>query len=73
MTWPSWYDGAADRGPIAERYHVRSYPSIFVIDAKGNIRERNPFRVDQDLVDKLLDEMKRPARPQASPPSSEER
>ena len=29
MTWPSWYDGAADRGPIAERYHVRGYPIDF--------------------------------------------
>jgi hypothetical protein len=73
MTWPSWYDGAADRGPIAERYHVRSYPSIFVIDAQGIIRVRQYFTVDQD-VDKLLEEMKRPTPPQgASPPASQER
>jgi thiol-disulfide isomerase/thioredoxin len=72
MTWPSWYDGGANRGPIAERYHVRAYPSIFVIDAKGIIRARNPFRVDQDLVDKLLEQMKRPTPPQgASPPASQ--
>ena len=74
MTWPSWYDGAADLGPIAKRYHVRGFPSIFVIDAKGIIRARHPFTVDQDLVDKLLEEMKRPSRPQgASPPSTRER
>ena len=59
MTWPSWYDGAADLGPIANRYHVRTYPSIFVIDAKGIIRARQHFSVDQD-VDKLLEQMKRP-------------
>ena len=64
MTWPSWYDGAADHGPIAERYHAQSFPWIFVIDAKGIIRRRNPSRVDQDLVDKLLDKMKRPTPPQ---------
>jgi thiol-disulfide isomerase/thioredoxin len=74
MTWPSWYDGAADRGPIAERYHVLGYPSIFVIDAKGIIRARNPFSVDPDLVDKLLEELKRPNPSQgASPPASQER
>ena len=74
MTWPSWYDGAADRGPIAERYHVRGYPSIFVIDAEGIIRARHPFSVDQVLVDKLLGQMKRPTPPQdASPPASQER
>jgi hypothetical protein len=53
---------------------VRGYPSIFVIDAKGIIRGRNPFRVDHDLVNKLLEEMKRPTPPQgASPSASEER
>jgi thiol-disulfide isomerase/thioredoxin len=72
MTWPSWYDGAADRGPIAERYHVRSWPSIFVIDAKGIIRARHYFSVDLD-VDKLLEEMKRSTPPHgASPPASQE-
>jgi thiol-disulfide isomerase/thioredoxin len=60
MTWPSWYDGTVDHGPIAERYHVRTYPSIFVIDAQGIIRARHFHSVDQDLVDKLLDEMNRP-------------
>jgi thiol-disulfide isomerase/thioredoxin len=73
MTWPSWYDGADDPGPIAKRYHVRGYPSMFVIDAKGIIRARSPFLVDQD-VDKLLEEMKRTTPTQgASPPASEER
>jgi hypothetical protein len=74
MTWPSWYDGAAARGPITERYHVRGYPSIFAIDAKGIIRARHTFSVDQDLVDKLLEEMKRPTPTQGtSPPASQER
>jgi thiol-disulfide isomerase/thioredoxin len=70
MTWPSWYDGAADRGPIAERYHVRSFPWMFVIDAKGIIRGRNPFRVDQDLVNKLLEETRRPTPPQSASPAA---
>jgi thiol-disulfide isomerase/thioredoxin len=75
MTWPSWYDGAAGPGPIAKRYHVRTYPSIFVIDAKEIIRVRQYFTVDQDLVDKLLEEMKRPTPPPlgAPPPASHER
>ena len=40
MTWPNWFDGAAGTGPIANRYHIRGYPSIFVLDAKGIIRGR---------------------------------
>jgi thiol-disulfide isomerase/thioredoxin len=59
MTWPSWYDGAPGEGPIARRYHVRGYPSVFVLDAKGIIRSRSVV-LDQ-TVDKLLDELKRPA------------
>jgi peroxiredoxin len=63
MTWPSWYDGAAGEGPIAKRYRVRSYPSIFILDAKGLIRSRDVIEFDQ-TVDKLLAEMKQPASSQ---------
>ena len=38
MTWPNWYDGAPGEGPIAKRYHIRGYPSVFVLDARGVIR-----------------------------------
>ena len=59
MTWPNWFDGAQGTGPIATRYHVRSYPTVFVLDAKGVIRSRGVAGVDA-IVDKLLGEMKRP-------------
>ncbi len=64
MTWPNWFDGAPGGGPIQNRYHVRGYPSVFVIDAKGLIRGRG--LLDQ-TVDKLLEEMKQRAsdRPSA--------
>jgi hypothetical protein len=38
ITWPSWYDGDPDDGPIVNRYHVRGFPAVFVLDAKGTIR-----------------------------------
>jgi thiol-disulfide isomerase/thioredoxin len=60
MTWPNWFDGAAGTGPIANRYHVRGYPSVYVIDAIGIIRGRTSVGLDQ-TVDKLLEEMKQPA------------
>jgi thiol-disulfide isomerase/thioredoxin len=57
MTWPSWYDGAPGDGPIVKRYHVRSYPTVFVLDAKGVIRSKNARGEGLDqLVDKLLNE-----------------
>jgi thiol-disulfide isomerase/thioredoxin len=61
MTWPSWFDGAAGTGPIARRYHIRAYPTVFVLDARGVIRDRSLSSVGfDDAVDKLLAEMKQP-------------
>ena len=40
MAWPNWHDRAPGEGPIAKRYHIRAYPSVFVIDGKGIIRQR---------------------------------
>jgi thiol-disulfide isomerase/thioredoxin len=58
MTWPNWFDGTQGEGPIARRYHIRGYPAVLFIDAKGVIRARNGTF---DQVDKLLEEMKLPA------------
>jgi peroxiredoxin len=64
MTWPNWFDGPQGEGPIARRYHIRAYPSVFLIDAKGVIRARvGTF----DQVDKLLEEIKQPASGQPTP------
>jgi thiol-disulfide isomerase/thioredoxin len=60
MTWPNWFDGATGTGPIAGRYHIRRYPSFFILDHKGIIRGRDSGGLDQ-AVDKLLEEMKRAA------------
>ena len=56
MTWPNWFDGAVGTGPIAKRYHIRGYPTVFVLDAKGVIRARGLSSVGlDDTVDKLLE------------------
>ena len=41
ITWPNWNDGDPGEGPIAQTYHVRGYPTIVIIDAKGVIRSPN--------------------------------
>ena len=46
-----------DGGPIVETYHVRGYPTLFVIDAKGVIRRKNVIGEELDrAVDDLLKE-----------------
>lgn len=38
ITWPSFFDGGGTEGPIASRWGVRGWPTIYVIDKQGVIR-----------------------------------
>jgi thiol-disulfide isomerase/thioredoxin len=59
MGWPSWYDGQDIRGPIETDYDVPHWPRIFLIDAKGVIRNIDLEGKELDeAVDKLLAEAK---------------
>jgi peroxiredoxin len=58
MTWPSWWDGGDTSGPIASKWNVRGWPTIYVIDHKGVIRFKGPREEALDrAVDQLLAEM----------------
>ncbi len=58
ITWPNWHDGEPGTGPIVRRYHVTSYPTVFVIDAKGIIHSKNSFgKFLGQSVDDLLKEL----------------
>ena len=58
ITWRSWFDGGSTGGPIASAWNVHSWPTIYVLDAKGVIRAKNVRgeRMDE-AVEKLLKEM----------------
>ncbi len=60
ITWRCWYDGGQN-GPITTRWTILSFPTVFVIDAKGIIREiglRGPEL--GRTVDRLLGETTKP-------------
>ena len=38
ITWRCWWDGGSIEGPIATRWNVKGWPTIFIIDHKGVIR-----------------------------------
>lgn len=40
MAWPSWFDGGKIGGPIAARWNVGIWPTVYVLDAEGKIRFR---------------------------------
>jgi thiol-disulfide isomerase/thioredoxin len=39
LTWRCWFDGGRE-GPIARRWNVHSWPTIYVLDARGVIRSK---------------------------------
>jgi hypothetical protein len=58
MTWRSWWDGGSTSGPIASKWNVMGWPTIYVIDHKGVIRFKGPRGEALDkAVDQLLSEM----------------
>ena len=61
ITWRSFWDGGGTGGPIATRWNVHSWPTIYVLDQNGVIRAKD-LR-DEELekkVDELLGAMKSP-------------
>ena len=57
ITWRQAIDGTTS-GPIASRWNVQGWPTIYVLDGKGVIRFKNARgeRLGQ-VVDELLAEM----------------
>ena len=68
ITWRSWWDGGSMDGPIATKWQINNWPTIYVLDAKGVIRfvDESGGDVDakpiDDVVESLLKELatKRP-------------
>ena len=59
ITWRSFWDGGNTSGPIASRWNVRGWPTIYVLDHKGVIRYKNTRGAAMDkAVDALLKEAK---------------
>ena len=59
ITWPIWYDGENEEGPIASRWVIRGMPTFYVLDDRGVIRNKGSLQVDEigATVDMLLKEM----------------
>ena len=63
ITWRSWWDGGSTQGPIAKKWNVHGWPTIYVLDAKGVIRYKNVRGTKMDeAVDTLLKETDKSAK-----------
>jgi len=61
ITWRSFWDESTE-GPIATRWNISGWPTIFVIDHKGVIRERD---VRDAALDSWVDRLVRAAEEEA--------
>ena len=50
LTWRSFWDGGSPEGPIALRWNVTAYPTIYLIDHKGMIIQRIGWYKEADDV-----------------------
>src|SRR5437773_7901339 len=58
ITWRSFWDGGNTNGPIASKWNVHGWPTIYVLDDKGVIRYKNVREKAMDnAVNALLREM----------------
>jgi hypothetical protein len=54
ITWKSFFDGGRTGGPIASKWNVRGWPTIYVIDSTGRIRFKD---VRGEELDAALEEL----------------
>ncbi len=59
ITWRSFWNGPkGTSGPISEAWDVMGWPTIYILDGKGIIRERNKRNDEMEVaVMELLAEM----------------
>jgi len=80
ITWRCWWEGARGASAVVDRWGVRSWPTVCVLDARGVIRHRliglHPESFDPKspplsaLIEGLLKEMKAVPAPSPGPPGN---
>jgi len=57
LTWRSFWDGGTTQGPIASRWNVFGWPTVYLIDHQGVIVGQVGMRkADEDLIDQKVKE-----------------
>ena len=61
ITWRSWWDGGNTSGPIASQWGIRGWPTLFLIDHKGVIRQKYVGSPGEEALNKEIDKLVREA------------
>jgi peroxiredoxin len=65
MTWRSWWDGGSTQGPIATKWNVHGWPTLYVIDHKGIIRHKWIGSPGDKVLDETLNKLVKAAEEDA--------
>ena len=57
MTWRSWWDGGSTGGPIATKWNVQGWPTLYVLDHKGVIRHKSAGSPGDKVLDKWIEDL----------------
>ena len=57
ITWRSFFDGGSTKGPIASKWNVRNWPTIYLIDPKGLIRYKFIGVPGEEVMDTTVDSL----------------
>ncbi|WP_074315327.1 TlpA disulfide reductase family protein [Singulisphaera sp. GP187] len=71
LTWRSWWDGGGNAntpGPIARRYNVHHWPTLYVLDHHGIIRHKYLGIPDPLKLNAAIDALVKAAEGQADVP-----
>ena len=63
ITWLSFWDGGSTNGPIATKWNIHAFPTVYVLDHKGVIRATNAQGEGLErLLERLVGDADRPAK-----------
>lgn len=65
MTWRSFWDGGSTQGPIAKKWNVHGWPTLYVVDHKGVIRHKWVGSPTEETLDKALEKLVKAAEQDA--------
>ena len=65
MTWRSWWDGGSTGGPIASKWNVQGWPTLYVVDHKGIIRHKWLGSPGEKVMDEALHKLVKAAEENA--------
>lgn len=57
LTWRSWWDGGSTEGPIASKWNIQGWPTMYVVDHAGIIRHKWLGSPGDAVLDRALEKL----------------